>query len=56
MRAAPCPSPTRVGVIKRVRDLAERCAEQYLDARKELGFPLLQLAVDRLQSTGEPTR
>ena len=31
----------RVGVIKRVRDLAVRCARQYLDARKELGFPLL---------------
>ena len=31
----------RVGVIKRVRDLAIRCAEQFLDARRELGFPLL---------------
>jgi glycyl-tRNA synthetase alpha chain len=31
----------RVGVIKRVRDLAVRCAGQYLEARRELGFPLL---------------
>jgi glycyl-tRNA synthetase alpha chain len=31
----------RVGVIKRIRDLAIRCAGQYLEARKELGFPLL---------------
>ena len=31
----------RVAVIKRVRDLAVRCAEQYLDSRRELGFPLL---------------
>jgi len=26
----------------RVRDLAVRCAEGYLEARKELGFPLLK--------------
>jgi glycyl-tRNA synthetase alpha chain len=32
----------RVGVIKRVRDLAVRCAAQFLEARRELGFPLLQ--------------
>jgi glycyl-tRNA synthetase alpha chain len=31
----------RVAVIKRVRELAIRCAEQYLDTRRELGFPLL---------------
>ena len=31
----------RVGVIKRVRELAVRCAEQYLERRRELGFPLL---------------
>ena len=31
----------RVAVIKRVRDLAVRCAQQYLDSRRELGFPLL---------------
>jgi glycyl-tRNA synthetase alpha chain len=34
----------RVGVIKRVRDLAVRCAGQYLEVRKELGFPLLSKA------------
>jgi glycyl-tRNA synthetase alpha chain len=32
----------RVGVIKRVRDLAVRCAQQYLESRKEQGFPLLK--------------
>jgi len=32
----------RVGVIKRVRDLAVCCAGQFLEARRELGFPLLQ--------------
>ena len=31
----------RVGIIKRVRDLAVRCAAQYLESRKEQGFPLL---------------
>ncbi|HUJ15507.1 MAG TPA: glycine--tRNA ligase subunit alpha [Thermoanaerobaculia bacterium] len=31
----------RVGVIKRVRDLAVGCAEQYIESRRELGFPLL---------------
>jgi glycyl-tRNA synthetase alpha chain len=31
----------RVGVIKRVRDLAVACAGQFLEARRELGFPLL---------------
>jgi len=31
----------RVAVIKRVRDLAIRCAEQYLETRRQLGFPLL---------------
>ena len=31
----------RVGVIKRVRDLAVRCANQYFESRKALGFPLL---------------
>ncbi|HEV3485867.1 MAG TPA: glycine--tRNA ligase subunit alpha, partial [Vicinamibacterales bacterium] len=31
----------RVGVIKRVRELAVRCAGQYLESREALGFPLL---------------
>jgi len=31
----------RVAVIKRVRDLAVRCAQQFLESRRALGFPLL---------------
>ena len=31
----------RVGVIKRVRDLAVGCARQYLESRRKLAFPLL---------------
>src|SRR6266852_4426069 len=31
----------RVAVIKRVRDLAVACANQYLESRREMGFPLL---------------
>ena len=31
----------RVGVIKRVRGLAVGCAQQYLESREKLGFPLL---------------
>ena len=31
----------RVGVIKRVRELAIACAERYLESRRQLGFPLL---------------
>jgi glycyl-tRNA synthetase alpha chain len=34
----------RVGVIKRVRDLAVACAQQFLAAREALGFPLLPKA------------
>jgi len=34
----------RVAVIKRVRDLAVRCAQQYLESREALGFPLLETA------------
>jgi len=34
----------RVGVIKRVRELAVGCAKQYLERREELGFPLLKAA------------
>ena len=32
----------RVGLIKRVRRLAVACAESYLEAREQLGFPLLE--------------
>jgi glycyl-tRNA synthetase alpha chain len=31
----------RVGVIKRVRELAVACAGQYLESRRKLGFPLM---------------
>ena len=34
----------RVAVIKRVRDLAVACANQFLAAREALGFPLLRAA------------
>ncbi len=43
----------RVGVIKRVRELAVRCAEQYLETRKELGFPLLEPAGRGSQPAGD---
>jgi len=32
----------RVALIKRVRDLAVACAQQYVASREQLGFPLLQ--------------
>ncbi|MES2504865.1 MAG: glycine--tRNA ligase subunit alpha [Myxococcota bacterium] len=31
--------------IGKIRDLAKRCAEDYLESRKELGFPMLMRAV-----------
>lgn len=31
----------RVGYIARVRNIAKRCAEQYINIREEMGFPLL---------------
>ncbi len=34
----------RVGVIRRVRDLAVKCAKAYVASREGLGFPLLQAA------------
>jgi glycyl-tRNA synthetase alpha chain len=43
----------RVGVIKRVRDLAVRCAEQYLESRKKLGFPMMQSAAGSRRSAEE---
>ena len=36
----------RVGVIKRVRDLAVASAHQYLESRETLGFPLLKVAAN----------
>ncbi len=32
----------RVGYITRVRNIARKCAEQYLNIREEMGFPLLK--------------
>ena len=32
----------RVGIIKRVRELAVGCAHQFLESREALGFPLLK--------------
>ncbi|HSA15914.1 MAG TPA: glycine--tRNA ligase subunit alpha, partial [Spirochaetota bacterium] len=32
----------RVGYIARVRNMARRCAEQYVKIREEMGFPLLK--------------
>jgi glycyl-tRNA synthetase alpha chain len=32
----------RVGYITRVRNIARRCAEQYVSIREEMGFPLLK--------------
>ncbi len=43
----------RVGVIKRVRDLAIRCAQQYFEAREKLGFPLLKGQEPRAEGRGE---
>ncbi len=44
----------RVAVIKRVRDLALQCARQFLDSRKELGYPLMSAEErDRLLQAGE---
>ncbi len=37
----------RVGYITRVRNLAKKCAERYVEIRKELGFPLLKTTVGR---------
>ena len=33
----------RVGYIARVRNLAKKCAVQYIDIREEMGFPLLKI-------------
>ncbi len=32
----------RVGYITRVRNIARRCAERYIEIREEMGFPLLK--------------
>jgi glycyl-tRNA synthetase alpha chain len=35
----------RTGYIKRIRDIARKCARQYLEQRESLGFPLLNKKV-----------
>ena len=35
----------RVGYITRVRNLAKKCAERYIEIREEMGFPLLKTPV-----------
>ncbi|MBZ0090102.1 MAG: glycine--tRNA ligase subunit alpha, partial [Thermoanaerobaculia bacterium] len=42
----------RVGLMKRVRDLAIGCAQAYLESRERLGFPLLE----KPSSTGAEVR
>ena len=36
----------RTGYIKRIRDIARKCARTYLEQREELGFPLLKGRVE----------
>ncbi|HYL06305.1 MAG TPA: glycine--tRNA ligase subunit alpha [Thermoanaerobaculia bacterium] len=42
----------RVGLMKRVRDLAVACARAYLESRERLGFPLLRSAAGAADSAG----
>ena len=42
----------RVGVMKRVRDLAIACAKEYLASRERLGFPLLAKRPDEAAAAG----
>jgi glycyl-tRNA synthetase alpha chain len=37
----------RVGYITRVRNLAKKCAERYVEIREEMGFPLLKTTVNK---------
>ena len=46
----------RVGLMKRVRDLAVTCARAYLDSRERLGFPLLPSAPANAAATTEEVR
>ena len=43
----------RTSYIARVRNLARRCAEMYLDSRRRLGYPLLKSAEDRIKLAQE---
>jgi glycyl-tRNA synthetase alpha chain len=38
----------RVGYITRVRNLAKKCAERYVEIREDMGFPLLNSAVNKV--------
>jgi glycyl-tRNA synthetase alpha chain len=42
----------RVGLIGRIRDLAVGCAKQYVERRRELGFPLLDAAASGAAAGG----
>ena len=44
----------RVGLMKRVRDLAVGCARAYVESRERLGFPLLATAAAAVPSPPEP--
>jgi glycyl-tRNA synthetase alpha chain len=37
----------RVGYIARVRNLAKKCAERYIELREEMGFPLLKNTIQK---------
>jgi glycyl-tRNA synthetase alpha chain len=37
----------RVGYIARVRNIAKKCAERYVEIRKEMGFPLLKTTIQK---------
>ncbi len=43
----------RVGLMKRVRDLAIGCAREYLESRERLGFPLLRAAASASDGASE---
>src|SRR6185295_11129556 len=43
----------RVGLMKRVRDLAVACAKGYVESRERLGFPLLARGPDAGAGTPE---
>ena len=37
----------RVGYIARVRNIAKKCAERYVEIREEMGFPLLKTTIQK---------
>ncbi|MEO8503849.1 MAG: glycine--tRNA ligase subunit alpha [Acidobacteriota bacterium] len=46
----------RVGMMKRVRDLACACAAEYVASRERLGYPLLEKAQEKAQVENEAAR